>query len=101
MPPKTSTSQFASKPAWKRLNTLPAPPTLRPFLLVRSHHAPRHAQQDRGEYGHAIGHGLAAPGAVSAGFAISTRLPSVTFAASPVARTSVGSSPESTSTSFP
>ena len=44
---------------------------------------------------------FATAGAVSAGFPVSTRLPSATFAASPVARTSVVSTPESTSTSFP
>src|SRR5439155_1440708 len=45
--------------------------------------------------------GLAAPGAMLAGFAISTRLPSAMFADSPVASTSVVSSPDSTSASFP
>ena len=69
--------------------------------VVRPDHATGCAEEDRNEGRRAARHGLAAPVVVFAGFAMSTRLPSAMFAASPVASTSVVSTPESTSTSFP
>src|SRR5207244_11554 len=69
--------------------------------IVRSDQASGRAEEDQGRERRAAPHGFAAPAPVSAGFATSTRLPSATFAASPVASTSVVSTPERTSTSFP
>src|SRR5262249_12345400 len=69
--------------------------------VIRPDHASPRPQEDHDEDGPPLPQGGGALDAVVAGFALSTRLPSAMFAESPWPSTSVVSSPDSTSTSFP